>query len=155
MRPLLPVMLVLALLLPTGCAENRTYQVAVRNESPGPLTVGLAKDGGKFEPQWASPEEVVVRTTSEDERGWDSVVVPPGDVRSAGPVKGNFAGGAQATLRVYAGELELSDVLAISRRSPGRVDVPLEPGKNAIIIREEKGRLTYERVKLTPSKGGG
>jgi hypothetical protein len=30
------------------------------------------------------------------------------------------------------------------------VDVPLEPGRNAIIVREEKGRLMYERVKLPP-----
>jgi hypothetical protein len=142
----------LAFALLAGCADNRTYQVAVRNESGGPVTVGLAKEGGKFERHWATPEEVVIRTTSDDERGWDSVVVPPGDVRSAGPVKGDFARGAAAILRVYQGDLELSDVLAISRRSPSRVDVPLEPGRNAIIVREEKGRLTYERVKLPPAR---
>ena len=138
---------VLALLL-VGCAEKHTFQIAVRNETTQPLTAGLAKEGGKYEQQWASPEQAVLRTTGDDERGWDSVVVPPGETRSAGPVTGDFSGGAYAALRVYAGDLELSDVLSISRRSPDRLDVPLDPGRNAIIVREENGRLTYQRVKV-------
>ena len=139
-----------ALLLAVGCADTRTYQIAVRNETKQPITVGVAKDGGKFEPQWASPEDVVVRTTGKDERGWDSVVVPPGQTRSAGPVTGDFSGGAVATLRVYAGDLQLSDMLAISRDSPNRLDVPLDPGRNAIVVHDDAGKLAYERVKLPP-----
>ena len=139
---------VLALLL-VGCAEKHTFQIAVRNETSRPLTAGLAKEGdGKFEPQWATPEQAVLNTTGDDERGWDSVVIPPGEIRSAGPVTGDFAGGAYAALRVYAGDLQLSDVLAISRHSPDRLDVPLDPGRNAIIVRDKDGRLTYERVKV-------
>jgi hypothetical protein len=137
-----------------GCADKRTYQLAVRNETARPLTVGVAKDGGSFERQWAAPEQAVLRTTGEDERAWDSVVVPPGQVGSAGPITGDFSGGAEAILRVYGGDLELSDVLAISRRSPERVDVPLAPGRNAIIIREEKGRLTFERVPVPAQSKG-
>jgi hypothetical protein len=137
-----------------GCADKRTYQIAVRNETAQPLTVGVAKDGGRFERQWASPEQAVLRTTGEDERAWDSVVIPPGQVGSAGPISGDFSGGAEAILRVYSGDLELSDVLAISRRSPERADVPLAPGRNAIIIREARGRLTYERAKLPPPSKG-
>lgn len=145
--------LAFVLLCLAGCADNRTYQIAVRNETTQPITVGVVKDGGKYEPQWASPEDVVVRTSGEDERGWNSVVVPPGKAGTAGPVMGNFAGGAVAELRVYTGDLQLSDVLAISRYSPNRLDVPLDPGRNAIIVREEKGKLMYERVKLPPEKG--
>jgi hypothetical protein len=143
-----------ALLLATlgGCAATRTYEVAVRNESAGPITVGMLKDGGKYEPQWASPEQAVVRTASENEQGWPSVVVPPGKTGYTGPVKGNFSGGAAAELRAYAGELQLSDVLAISRGSPRRVDVPLQPGRNAIIIRDKDGRLAYERVPVPQKK---
>ena len=140
------------LLLAVGCADTRTYQLAVRNETKQPITVGVAKDGGKYEPQWQSPEQAVVRTSGKDERGWDSVVVPPGEIRSAGPIKGDFSGGALATLRVYAGDLQLSDVLSISRGSPGRLDVPLDPGRNAIIVREDAGKLDYERVKLQGGK---
>jgi hypothetical protein len=140
------------LFLAIGCAEKRTFQLAVRNETGRPLTVGVTKDGGSFERQWAAPEQAVLRTTGEDERAWDSVVIAPGQVGSAGPITGDFSGGAAAILRVYSGDLELSDVLAISRRSPERVDVPLAPGRNAIIIREEKGRLAYERVPV-PAAG--
>ena len=146
--PLLSMSLPVLALLLVGCAEKHTFQIAVRNETNKPLTAGLAKEGGKYEAQWASPEQAVLHTTSDDERGWDSVVVPPGETRSAGPVTGDFSGGAYAALRVYAGDLELSDVLSISRRSPDRLDVPLDPGRNAIIVREENGRLTYQRVKV-------
>lgn len=142
------------LLLAVGCAETRSFQIAVRNETKGPITVGMAKEGGKYEPQWQSPEEAVVRVSGKDERGWDSVVVPPGETRSAGPIKGDFSGGALATVRVYAGDLELSDVLAISRGSPSRLDVPLDEGRNAIIVREEAGKLAAEKVQLAPGKSG-
>lgn len=141
-----------ALLLAVGCAETRTFRIAVRNETSRPITCGVTKEGGKYERQWRSPEQAVVRTTGEDERGWDSVVVPPGETRSAGPVKGDFSGGAVAMLRVYAGDLALSDVLSISRGSPSRVDVPLDEGRNAIVVREQGGRLAYERVPVARGK---
>jgi hypothetical protein len=151
MRPV--TSLLLPLLLLVGCAETRTFQIAVRNETSQPLTAGVTKEGGKYERQWRSPEQAVLRTTGEDERGWDSVVIPPGQTGSAGPLKGNFSGGAVAILRVYAGDLKLSDVLAVSRGSPSRVDVPLEEGRNAIIIRDPGGRLSYERVPVPQAKG--
>ena len=147
--------LISAILLVVGCSEMRTFQVAIRNDTPRPLTVGLVKEGGKHEPLWQSPEQAALRTSGNDERGWDSVVVQPGETRSAGPVKGDFSGMALATLRIYAGELQLSDVLAISRDSPNRIDVPLDEGRNALIIREELGKLVCEKVVLPPpSKGG-
>ena len=142
-----------SLLLLVGCAETRSFQIAVRNETSQPLTAGVTKEGGRYERQWRSPEQAAVRTTGADERGWDSVVILQGETRSAGPVKGNFSGGAVAILRVYAGDLKLSDVLAVSRGSPGRVDVPLEEGRNAIIIRDPGGRLSYERVPVPQAKG--
>ena len=148
----LPLSLFPALLLLVGCADKRTYQIAVRNETKQPITVGVAKEGGKFEPEWRSPEEAAVRTGGDDEKGWDSVVVAPGKTGAAGPITGDFAGGAQAFLRVYAGELQLSDVLAVSRGSPSRVDVPLENGRNAIIIRDEGGKLAYIKVQVPQEK---
>ena len=143
-----------ALLLALGCADNHTFQIAVRNETSRPLTAGLAKEGGKFERQWASPEDAALRTSGDDERGWDSVVIPPGETRSAGPVRGSFADGAIAVLRVYAGDLQLSDVLAVSRGSPNRLDVALDEGRNAIVVREQNGKLTYERAPVAKGKRG-
>ena len=145
-------LLALAVVL-TGCAQARTYQVAVRNETARPITVGFAKeDGGPFEPAWATPEEVAIESPRYSERTWDSVEVPPGRTGVAGPITGRFDSTARAFLRVYAATGGLNDLLAVSRGSPGRADVPLAPGRNALIVREETGRLVVERVKLPPRK---
>lgn len=150
----LMLLLLPALPLALGCAPTRTFEIAVRNETVQPITVGVSKEGGRYEPQWASPEDAALRTRGDNDNGWSSVVVPPGKTGVAGPVKGKFPRGAEAVLRVYAGDLRLSDVLAISRGSPDRVDVPLSPGRNAIIIRLDGKRLSYERVNLADARAG-
>lgn len=135
----------------TGCAQTRTYQVAVRNETDRPLTVGFAKEeGGPFERAWATPEEIAIDTPAYSERDWDSVVVPSGKTGVAGPLQGKFDSTARAFLRVYAAEGSLNDLMAISRGSPHRADVPLAQGRNALIVREERGKLVVERVNLRP-----
>ena len=135
----------------TGCAQTRTDHVAVRNDTPRPSTVGFAKEeGGPFEQAWATPEEIAIEIPRYSEREWDSVVVPPGKTGVAGPISGKFDSEARAFLRVYGGEGKLNDLLAISRGSPRRVDVPLVTGKNRLIVREEIGRLQVERVKPPP-----
>ena len=134
-----------------GCAKTRSYQVAVRNETSEPITVGFAKeDGGPFEPEWATPEEVAIEGPDVPERNWDSVVVPPGRTGVAGPLKGRFDGTAKAVLRVYGTKGTLDELMAISRGSPRRADVHLYPGRNALIVRDEGGKLTAERVELPP-----
>ena len=135
-----------------GCAQTRSYQVAVRNETQDPITVGFAKEeGGPFEPQWATPEDVAIEHQG-PEHGWDSVVVPPGKTGVAGPLEGKFDSTAKATLRIYAGSGELNELLAISRGSPRRADVPLAPGRNALIVRDDGGKLTVEHVQLAERK---
>jgi hypothetical protein len=133
----------------TGCAHTRSYQVAVRNETAEPITVGFAKEeGGPFEPAWATPEQVAIESPTYTERTWDSVVVPPGKTGVAGPLQGKFDSTARAFLRVYAATGALNDLLAISRGSPRRAEVPLCAGRNALIVRNEEGRLVVERVNL-------
>jgi hypothetical protein len=145
--------LVAAAALLTGCARTKTFQVAVRNETTEPLTVGFAKEeGGPFEPNWATPEEVAIDSPSYSERNWDSVVVPPGRTGVAGPIQGKFDSAARAFLRIYGATGSLNDLLAISRGSPRRADVPLAPGRNALVVREEAGKLMVERVQLAPRK---
>ena len=51
-----------------GCAETRTYTVDVVNETRRPLTVGLVKEGGPYERQWASPEEAAAHQWTDQER---------------------------------------------------------------------------------------
>jgi len=136
-----------------GCAQERTFQVAVRNETAQPITVGFAKEeGGPSEPAWATPEEIAIGTPSYADRNWDSVQVPPGRTGVAGPIKGKFDGSARAFLRVYAATGKLEDLIAISRGSPHRADVLLSPGRNALVLRVENDRLVAERVQLPPSK---
>jgi hypothetical protein len=144
---------VAAAVLMAGCAQTRSYQVAVRNETAAPITVGFAKEeGGPYEPQWATPEEVAMEHPGDPEHGWDSVVVPPGKTGAAGPLQGKFDTTAKASLRVYAGTGELNELLAISRGSPRRADVPLAPGRNALIVRDDGGKLKVERVHLAERK---
>lgn len=138
-----------------GCSDTRSYQVAVRNETRDPITVGFTKEeGGPFEPHWATPEELAIATPDPNApgRGWDSVVVPPGRTGAAGPIKGKFDGAAKAVLRVYGSKGPVDELLAISPGSPRRVDVPLAPGRNALIVRDDGGRLTVERVPVSPGK---
>ena len=136
-----------------GCAQTRSYQVAVRNETAKPITVGFAKEeGGPFEPAWATPEQIAIETPSYAERNWDSVQVPPGKTGVAGPLEGKFDGTARPFLRVYAATGKLEDLIAISRGSPHRTDVLLTPGRNAIVIHEQDGKLVAERVQLPPPK---
>lgn len=138
-----------------GCAKSRSYQVAVRNDTSDPITVGFAKvDGGPFEPQWATPEELAIATPDPNAPGqtWDSVVVPPGKTGVAGPIKGKFDSAAKAMLRIYGSNGPIHELLAISPGSPRRVDVPLAPGRNALIVRVEGGKLAVERVAVPSGK---
>src|SRR5436190_10105188 len=140
------VVSVVAAAVLAGCAQTRSYQVAVRNETQGPITVGFAKEeGGPYEPQWATPEDIAIEHQG-PEHGWDSVVVPPGKTGFAGPLQGKFDSTAKASLRIYAGTAELNELLAISKGSPRRADVPLAPGRNALIVRDDGGKLTVEHV---------
>jgi hypothetical protein len=143
-------LLALSALMMTGCAQTRSYQVAVRNETRDPITVGFAKEeGGPFEANWATPEQVAIESPTYVERNWMSVVVPPGKTGVAGPIQGKFDANARAFLRVYGATGELNDLLAISRGSLRRADVPLAQGKNALVVREEKGKLAVERVSVS------
>lgn len=141
-----PVSLLMLLSLAGGCVQTRTYSVAVRNDSATPITVGLAKVGRPYERHWASPEEAAMEADSELEGAWDSIVIAPGRVETAGSVKGKFDADARATLRVYGGARPLSRVLAVSRGNPRRIDLNLSPGPNSFIVSERNGRLVADRV---------
>jgi hypothetical protein len=123
-----------------GCSptQTRTFDVTVRNQTPGPLTLSLAKDGPPYEPAWATPEDVATESPRlrEDWRRTQGGMkaVPPGRVADVRGLTGKFESGTHAYIRVYAGELSISEMLSKSRGSPDRVDVPLQPGANEITI---------------------
>ena len=46
--------------LSVGCAQTRTYQISLANQTHEPITFGLVKQGEPFEQQWASPEDAAI-----------------------------------------------------------------------------------------------
>jgi hypothetical protein len=71
-------------------------------------------------------------------------VIPPGKTASVDKLTGRFDPNTQGYLRVYAGAPTLSEMLARSRGSPGRVDVPLVPGRNDIRVIDKGGHIAAQ-----------
>ena len=141
----LPIVLFIA----GGCAQTRTYYVAVMNKTDRPLTIGYAKIGGPLEPALASPEEAGVLAPGAKEDIWPSAIAAPGKLAES-KVEGKFDSGSELTLRVYSGKLDLSQVLAVSRGSANRLDLPLAPGINRFTVRSEVGKLVADPVGALP-----
>lgn len=127
------LMMGLAGLLLVGCGgKSQTYEVAVSNETATPITVWLTKSGGPYERHWRSPEDLAI----ESPRGSRiaGVKIPSGASAATDRVKGKFDEGTGAILRIYAGDYSFSDLLAVSRGSPNRIDVPLDPGVSRFTV---------------------
>ncbi len=129
-----------------GCGPKaQSYDVAVRNNTNEPLTVWLTKRGNApIEQQWLSPEDVAIRGTGTDKR-IAGIVVQPGEARGA-QLGGKFPGNSSAVLRVYRGQLTLDEMLATHEvNGKSRLDVPLTPGLNHLIVKDNAGALTTVR----------
>ena len=141
--PLLLPALLLASSLGCGSARTQTYDINVTNSTSGPVTISLAKDCPPYEAAWASPEDLAIESPRYRERGGMGVI-PPGKTASVEKLTGRFEGSAQGYLRVYSGDLTISEMLSKSRGSPGRVDVPLVPGRNEIRVEDKGGHITAQ-----------
>lgn len=129
--------------LSVGCSSTRTYEVSVSNNTEGPITIGLTKEGSPFQPEWASPEDAAIAGQPPVNTMW--AAIPAGKTADTGAVKGKFASGSHAVLRVYQGKLNLQGILAVSRGQPNRMDIPLHPGLNRFTITDEGPRLMASR----------
>lgn len=142
-------LLLAVLLLIAGCASTRTetFDLAVKNQTSGPISVWLTKDGPPVEEGWMSPEQLaqLPQTTKFSFRTFE-----PGKVGQAGPLTGQFDPGVNAWLRVYQGLHTFDEILAISRGSPDRLDYLLTPGRHQITIIEKDGRLIAEEQENLP-----
>jgi hypothetical protein len=127
--------LLAVLAMAAGCQsyDQRLFDVAVKNNSANPITVGLAKNGPPFEPVWASPEDVAIDDPRNTGLGWGKVV-PPGQVGYIERVPGRFSRNTSAFLRIYQGDLALADLLSVSKGSPNRHDVRLRPGRSVFVV---------------------
>ena len=131
------------LCLTVGCASTRSYDVSLKNQTDGWLTIGLIKDGGPFQPDWEAPERALSNDRKPSAVMWEHV--PPGKVADTGAIKGRFFRHSQAILRVYEGKLGLEGMMAISRGEPNRIDIPLHPGLNRLSVTQEGEELSSAR----------
>src|SRR2546423_7140268 len=132
------IIVVLGMTLAVGCStEKRSYELAVHNEASKPITIGTIKDGTSDE-TWISPEELAISHAREGDQLWGRVV-KPGQTATSGEITGKFERTDSAWLRIYRGEPTFSEMLAIGRRHPDRLDIRLKPGKNDLVITDEAG----------------
>ena len=126
---------VLGLAVGVGCTETQMYSVSVRNTTARPVTVCLTKTYGPAEPGWESPEQMAGPAYPASDERPPGAVVLPGKTASEGPIPGDFyRDRGRAVLRVYGGTPTLTQMNAISPGSPDRLDVPLHPGGNAVVV---------------------
>jgi hypothetical protein len=134
-------MLVVVAVLVAGCgAQTRTYDVSVENRTDRTVTLWLTKDGPPEEEGWRSPEELAARARREKIK-YDMATVDPGKTADTGAMKGKFASGTHAVLRVYEGNPDLAALMSESRESRDRVDYLLTPGKNRLAVVDRDGNL--------------
>jgi hypothetical protein len=153
MKCVVTILWVLGAMLTVGCSSTREYafDITVRNESPGPVTIWLTKEGPPIEQGWRSPEQVAIQAPGHEER-IGGVLVPPGKTASTGPIKGKFEPGSSAWLRIYDGKYaNFSDLLAVSPKSSKRVDQPLDTGKNRLVVKSLNGKIYVEADETRPA----
>jgi hypothetical protein len=128
------------LIVLAGCSRHEKFDVSVLNHTNGALTLALTKDGPPFERVWASPEDLAIESPKADEKhGY--VVLPAGKSADVS-VEGTFDSSTHGYLRVYRGDLQISQMNAINGSSPNRLDIQLRPGVNKFVIGDDReGRL--------------
>ena len=142
--------LLLASFLLVGCSSTKeyTFDISVKNDTGRPITVWLTKDGPPREEGWRSPEDLAYTSPAHEER-IGGKLVHPGKTAYIDSIKGKFEEGTYAWLRVYDGRYDVfSDLLAVSRGNPKRVDMALDPGKNHLVVKDDKtGKITVQQDK--------
>ncbi len=132
---------VLGCLSSAGCAtRTETFDVSVRNDTAGPVIVWLTKIGGPEQEGWRSPESIAINFVVEDERVGGEVV-PPGHKAETGKLKAKLDKDSRAVLRVYKGEMTMSQLLANDKDSPSRDDLILIPGRTTVAVVEQDSKL--------------
>jgi hypothetical protein len=142
-----------------GCTSYRTetFRIELRNDTPNPLTLSLAKSGrdAPYEAKWATPEDVSIETPEHREK-WTGgplqlPVLPPGKTFSMKDLTGSFSTTSHGCIRAYTGTPSISEMLARGRESGRRVEVVLQPGDNWIVITDDVGKLVAKNESAPPT----
>jgi len=129
--------------------EKRTFSLEVANNAKTPVTMGLAKLDGVVEVEWESPEDRAIMDPKLTGLGWGTVL-PPGRTASL-RVSGRFLPNTRGFLRIYNGDLPLSEILAISKGSRNRIDILLREGNSAFVITNAGPFLSAQLASYTPT----
>lgn len=138
-----------ALSLACNDTRTRSYSIDIKNDSTRPITVGFVKLGPPMERAWMSPEDLAERYPYDMTLSWGTVV-PPNRTAFIQDYKGEFLPTTSAELRIYVGQMSLSDLLAISRASRSRQDVRLEEGKSVYIVSDRGPYIDAVRTNYVP-----
>jgi hypothetical protein len=137
-RTLAPLLL---MFLAAACSPPKaTFTVEVMNITPTPLSVGLIKNGPSAEPEWDTPERIAIQAPQLADRKWGTLV-GPGQTKVLSQT-GTFREGDLAALRVYSGDLTISEMISYGRNDPGRLDIYLWPGSSGYLIEKRNGKLS-------------
>jgi hypothetical protein len=149
MKPILAFCLCLSAL---GCQsyQTRTYDISVKNNSSGPVTVWLTKDGPPFEPGWLAPEDIATESPKQPVRMISGLVIAPGKEAFTGPRKGRFEADTKAVLRIYSGQLNFDQLLASDQDDKRRIDTKLHPGVNDLVVTGEAGKIEVKEPAGAP-----
>ena|SRR5437016_2380366 len=135
-----------------GCQsyQTRTYDVTVKNNSAGPITVWLTKDGPPFEAGWLAPEDIAIESPKQPARIVSGLIIPSGKEGFTGPRPGRFDPQTRAVLRVYAGQLTFEQMLASDRDEKRRVDLRLHPGRNDLVVTGGASAIEVKEAQPSP-----
>ena len=141
------IIFVLAMLA-VGCQsyDVRIYNLTVKNQSAGPITIWLTKDGPPYEPGWLAPEDIAIESPKGPDRVIGGVIIPKGKTANTGPIRGEFQPGTHAMLRVYGGKLSFAELLASSADARNRVDLQVHPGKSAFTVTGNPSEINVDET---------
>ena len=128
-------------LMGVGCASRQTFDVTVTNRLGEPISVWMTKAKPQApencEQGWIPPEVLAVGTTQSQRLG--GVAIEPGETGHT-VLKGTIAADDVAVLRVYRA-VDLNVILTMTRGSPDRLEIPLDPGITDIDIVKQNGQM--------------
>jgi hypothetical protein len=135
--------LLLMAILTGGCLgpSATEYEVRLTNITATPVSAGFVKSNGRIEEGWVSPTDLTMMSPAYGSRHW-GVAVKPGQTMTIGPARGHMEEGSLPLLQVYAGNLKVEELVAMSRRDPDRAEAILPPGPSAFVVTQREGRLT-------------
>jgi len=128
-------------LMGVGCASRQTFDVTVTNRLGEPISVWMTKAKPQApencEQVLFPPEVLAVGTTQSQRLG--GVAIEPGETGHT-VLKGTIAADDVAVLRVYRA-VDLNVILTMTRGSPDRLEIPLDPGITDIDIVKQNGQM--------------